>query len=162
MGIAVILFNYLGFSYSIKSAIMIALGLVVSFISFRGIVKDKFLARMKKGEEKNDGLQKKKKLLIKKKFIAAVFAAGFFIFLGFSFPFSGIVFEYLPGVGGEPEKETVWHIKTPEEVKGIYMTSWVASTNSIREGLVKIIEDTEINSVVIDIKDYTGKIAFNE
>ena len=80
--------------------------------------------------------------------------------MGFSFPFSGIVFEYLPGVGGEPEKETVWHIKTPEEVKGIYMTSWVASTNSIREGLVKIIEDTEINSVVIDIKDYTGKIAF--
>ena len=104
--------------------------------------------------------KKKKKLLIKKKFIAAVFAAGFFIFLGFSFPFSGIVFEYLPGVGGELEKETVWHIKTPDEVKGIYMTSWVASTNSIREGLVKIIEDTEINSVVIDIKDYTGKIAF--
>ena len=66
----------------------------------------------------------------------------------------------MPGVGGEPEKKTVWHIKTPEEVKGIYMTSWVASTNSIREGLVKIIEDTEINSVVIDIKDYTGKIAF--
>ena len=29
-----------------------ALGLAVSFISFRGIVKDKFLARMKKGEEK--------------------------------------------------------------------------------------------------------------
>ena len=59
-----------------------------------------------------------------------------------------------------PEKEIIHHIKTPEEVKGIYMTSWVASTNSIREGLVKIIEDTEINSVVIDIKDYTGKIAF--
>lgn len=58
LGLAVILFNYLGFSYSIKSAIMIVLGLVVSFISFRGIVKDKFLARMKKGEEKNDGLQK--------------------------------------------------------------------------------------------------------
>lgn len=58
MGIAVILFNYLGFSYSIKSAIMIALGLAVAFISFRGIVKDKFLARMKNSEEKNDGLQK--------------------------------------------------------------------------------------------------------
>jgi len=58
LGVAVILFNYLGFSYSIKTAIMIALGLAVSFISFRGIIKDKFLARMKKGEEKNDGLQK--------------------------------------------------------------------------------------------------------
>lgn len=59
LGLAVILFNYLGFSYSIKSAIMIVLGLAVSFISFRGIIKDKFLARMKEVEEKNDGLQKK-------------------------------------------------------------------------------------------------------
>lgn len=59
LGIAVIAFNYLGFSYSIKSAIMIVLGLAVSFISFRGIVKDKFLAGAKKIEEKNDGLQKK-------------------------------------------------------------------------------------------------------
>ena len=59
LGIAVILFNYLGFSYSIKTAIMIALGLAVSFISFRGIIKDKFLTRMKKGEEKNNGLQNK-------------------------------------------------------------------------------------------------------
>ena len=58
LGIAVILFNYLGFSYSIKTAIMIALGLAVSFISFRGIIKDKFLARMKKSEEKNNVLQK--------------------------------------------------------------------------------------------------------
>ena len=58
LGIAAMLFNFLGFSYSIKSATMIALGLAVSFISFRGIVKDKFLARMKKFEEKNDGLQK--------------------------------------------------------------------------------------------------------
>lgn len=58
LGIAVILFNYLGFSYSIKSAIIIFLGLAVSFISFRAIIKDKFLARMKKSEEKNDSLQK--------------------------------------------------------------------------------------------------------
>ena len=59
LGIAVILFNYLGFSYSVKTAIMIALGLAVSFISFRGIIKDKLLARMNKSEEKNNGLQNK-------------------------------------------------------------------------------------------------------
>jgi len=59
LGIAVVLFNYLGFSYSIKTAIMIALGLAVSFISFRGIIKDKLSAKMKKGEEKNNGLQKR-------------------------------------------------------------------------------------------------------
>src|SRR3989339_1645283 len=102
-----------------------------------------------------------KKYLVKKKFIAAAFATFFFVFLGFSFPFSGIVFEYLPGaVGGLQEKEAIHHIKTPDQVKGIYMTSWVASTDSIRRGLVKIAEDTEINSIIIDIKDYTGKVAF--
>src|SRR6185369_11701170 len=52
------------------------------------------------------------------------------------------------------------HIATPEPVKGIYMTSWIASAPSLRSGLVKIMADTEINSVVIDIKDYSGKIVF--
>src|SRR3989338_3727046 len=96
-----------------------------------------------------------RKYLVKKRFIAAVFVVAFFVFLGFSFLFSGIVFEYLPGaIGVLQEKETVGHIKTPDQVKGIYMTSWVASTDNIRRGLVKIAEDTEINSIVIDIKDY--------
>ena len=94
-----------------------------------------------------------KKRLIKKDLLPPFCSAGFFVFWGFSFPFSGIVFEYLPGVnGGAPEKEIIRHIKTPNEVKGIYMTSWVASTNSIREGLVKLAKDTEINSIIIDIK----------
>lgn len=52
------------------------------------------------------------------------------------------------------------HLETPEPLKAIYMSSWVAGTPSIRDGLVKLIEETELNAVVIDIKDYTGKIAF--
>jgi hypothetical protein len=52
------------------------------------------------------------------------------------------------------------YIETPEAVKGIYMTSWVAGTPNLRNKLVKIIDETEINSVVIDIKDYSGKIVF--
>lgn len=54
----------------------------------------------------------------------------------------------------------VSHVKIPEQVKAIYMTSWVAGTKSIRDNLVKIIDDTEINSVVIDIKDYSGFVSF--
>ena len=68
--------------------------------------------------------KKRRSPLIKKKFIAAVFAAGFFIFLGFSFPFSGIVFSICRALAENWEKETVWHIKTPNEVKGVDMTSW--------------------------------------
>lgn len=53
------------------------------------------------------------------------------------------------------------HIKTPKPVRGIYMTSWVAGTPSIRQKVVKLIRDTEVNAVVIDVKDYSGKVAFN-
>lgn len=55
----------------------------------------------------------------------------------------------------------VTHIKTPENVRSIYMSSWVAGTPSIRSRLVKIIDDTEINAVVIDVKDNTGLISWN-
>lgn len=52
------------------------------------------------------------------------------------------------------------HIKTPPAVRAIYMTSWVAGTSSIRESLIEFIKNSEINAVVIDVKDYSGKISF--
>ena len=52
------------------------------------------------------------------------------------------------------------YVPTPKIVKGIYMTSWTASNNNLRGGLVKLVDDTELNTVVIDIKDYSGKIVF--
>ncbi len=52
------------------------------------------------------------------------------------------------------------HVATPAAVKGIYMTSWIAGSKKSRDSLVKIADTTEINSVIIDVKDYTGKIAF--
>lgn len=60
----------------------------------------------------------------------------------------------------EPPPFVVTHIPTPKEVKAIYMTSWVAGTPSLREKLVKLIDETEINAVVLDIKDYTGTVGF--
>ena len=85
LGIAVMLFNFLGFSYSIKSATMIALGLAVSFISFRGIVKDKFLARMKKFEEKMMAYKKTVKKRLIKKDLLLPFLSQVFVFLGLVF-----------------------------------------------------------------------------
>ncbi|HUQ30383.1 MAG TPA: putative glycoside hydrolase [Candidatus Paceibacterota bacterium] len=55
---------------------------------------------------------------------------------------------------------TVAHVKTPASVKGIYMSQCVVGTPSFRDSLVKLVDDTELNSIVIDIKDFTGKIAF--
>jgi len=55
----------------------------------------------------------------------------------------------------------VTHISTPKPVKAIYMTACVVATPSFREKLKKIAETTEINSILIDVKDYTGTITFN-
>lgn len=55
----------------------------------------------------------------------------------------------------------VTHIKTPENVKSLYMSSWIAGAPSIRNKLVKIIETTELNAVVIDVKDNTGIISWD-
>lgn len=41
------------------------------------------------------------------------------------------------------------------------MTQCVVGTKAFRESLVKIAGETEINAIVIDIKDYTGRIAFD-
>lgn len=41
------------------------------------------------------------------------------------------------------------------------MTSCVVGTPSLRQGLVKLIDETEINSVVIDVKDFSGTISFD-
>lgn len=54
----------------------------------------------------------------------------------------------------------VKHLKTPEPLKAIYMSSWVAGTKDFRQRVIKTVEETEINALVIDIKDYTGRVSF--
>jgi hypothetical protein len=60
----------------------------------------------------------------------------------------------------EEEKPTSNHVKTPEVVKSIYMTACVLSTVDFKQDLVDLIKETEINSIVIDIKDFSGTISF--
>jgi hypothetical protein len=52
------------------------------------------------------------------------------------------------------------HVPTPDVVKAIYMTSCVIGTPSIRDGLVKIAEETEVNSIIIDVKDFSGTLSY--
>ncbi|MEK9201847.1 MAG: putative glycoside hydrolase, partial [Patescibacteria group bacterium] len=86
-----------------------------------------------------------------------------FLYFGASQLFSlsyigGNVFSSLPI---EKEKEFIaTHIKTPEAVKAIYMSACAAGTASFRTALTSLIEDTELNAVVIDIKDYSGSVSF--
>lgn len=57
-------------------------------------------------------------------------------------------------------RKVVLHQPLPEQSKIVYMTSCVAGTPSFREQLVSLIEETELNGVIIDIKDYSGTISF--
>lgn len=54
----------------------------------------------------------------------------------------------------------VTHVATPKIVKAIYSSAWVAGSPKYRDPLIKIIDETEINSIVIDVKDSTGRISF--
>lgn len=90
---------------------------------------------------------------------------GFFIlaFLGASYLIKVPRLEYIaPAAVGENQEIKISHLKTPDVVRGIYMTSWVAGDKKWRQGLVDLIDATELNSVVIDVKDYTGEIAFEK
>ncbi len=57
-------------------------------------------------------------------------------------------------------KPVVAHLETPEPLKSVYMSQCYASMPSLRTKLVRLIEETELNAVVIDIKDYTGTVSF--
>jgi len=54
----------------------------------------------------------------------------------------------------------VTHIATPENVRAVYISAWVAGSPEHRDRIIKMINDTELNAVVIDIKDSTGRISF--
>ena len=60
-----------------------------------------------------------------------------------------------------PEKIAVPHLATPAVVKAVYMTSCIASGRQLRAPLVGLVERTELNAIIIDIKDYTGMISFD-
>ncbi len=55
----------------------------------------------------------------------------------------------------EPEPERI-----PKKVKGIYLSAYVAGTESMMDNIIAQIDATEINTVVIDVKDDNGRITF--
>lgn len=45
-------------------------------------------------------------------------------------------------------------------VKGIHVTSWVAGETKLRKNIIKLIDETELNTIVIDLKESDGRIAY--
>ena len=47
------------------------------------------------------------------------------------------------------------------EVKGLYLTAYSAGSPKKIDEIIGLIDKTELNAVVIDIKDYSGKILYD-
>jgi hypothetical protein len=61
----------------------------------------------------------------------------------------------------EPKKElTKVEWTKPTIVKGIYTTGWIAGSVNGFSRLIHFIDETEVNSLVVDIKDDTGTLSF--
>lgn len=63
-----------------------------------------------------------------------------------------------PNADIEPQKPLP---NQPKEIKAIYATGWSAGAPSKIEYLINLIKETELNAIIIDIKDFSGYIAYD-
>ncbi|OHA42396.1 MAG: hypothetical protein A3G59_00800 [Candidatus Taylorbacteria bacterium RIFCSPLOWO2_12_FULL_47_20] len=91
------------------------------------------------------------------------FLSSIFLIVGIGYSDILPVTEYNGQDDGQTETNLmkVKHLETPVNLKAVYMTSYVAGDKPLRTSVKKLADETEINSIVIDIKDYTGHIAFD-
>lgn len=59
-----------------------------------------------------------------------------------------------------PPDPVVDHIPTPLSVRGIYVSGWTAGSSKKMEQLIALTKEQDANSMVIDIKDATGKLSY--
>ncbi len=116
--------------------------------------------------------QGKLKISLKEKFSSAFFLTLFIIFASFS-AFFVILYAYVTGfyidnisgamlrIGAE-KKHYIAGVKNPLiKVKGVYLTAYSAGSAKKMAQIVDLINKTELNAVVIDIKDYSGLVLYD-
>jgi len=60
-----------------------------------------------------------------------------------------------------PPPFVVTHVPAPIAIRAAYYTSWAAGTPSFQKQMFSLIQGTDLNSLVIDVKDYSGRIGFD-
>lgn len=100
-----------------------------------------------------------------------LFVVGLLTILGGIFWFTQNSFEFNPennndlasaaylasmDIGPQPQL-----VNPPQVIKAVYATSWSAGSEKKLSYLIKLIKDTELNAIVIDVKDFSGYIAYN-
>ena len=48
----------------------------------------------------------------------------------------------------------------PHPIKGIYISAWTNTNSKKISDLIKLVNETELNGVVVDVKDYSGKFSY--
>ena len=72
------------------------------------------------------------------------------------------VFIFIPKEGTKGIEEVVKHEKEyPDKIMAVYLTSWSASDSSRIDYVIDLSKETEINAVVIDVKDWSGRIPYD-
>jgi len=49
----------------------------------------------------------------------------------------------------------------PHPIKGVYISAWTTTNSKKIDEIIKLINETELNGIVVDIKDYSGKLTYN-
>jgi hypothetical protein len=49
----------------------------------------------------------------------------------------------------------------PIKVKGLYLTAYSAGSDKKLDSIIKLINETELNAIVVDLKDYSGQVLYD-
>lgn len=110
------------------------------------------------------------------RFILVMFVVAFLFIVGIAGPDhpvlgthnTAVLPSLAPAVVAPPLSENIdshatppgAHIATPAEVRGVYTTGWNAGTTRGLRHILELFDGTVLNSVVLDIKDATGKLSY--
>lgn len=101
--------------------------------------------------------------------LLTILVSGFFLYSSNSISYEGesaapvtkVVEQEAVVVPPKDLRPVVTHVPLPEAVRSIYMSACVVGTPDFRQRLVDFVLATEINSIIIDIKDYSGSVSFS-
>jgi len=55
----------------------------------------------------------------------------------------------------------VEHIRTPQAVRGVYLSQCAAASTKLRAEVLDLADSTEVNAIIVDLKDFTGTVVFS-
>lgn len=100
--------------------------------------------------------------------ILALVVLAFSVWTVWKLPVGAITYESDPTVDDivitkphEQESKAI-HLDIPKPLKAIYITACTASEKRLRNKSLDLFNGTELNAIIIDIKDYTGTLAYSD